>query len=179
MHIQGNHTFEMDDFNFDRVFWINGANLGPRPNGLIWDVETCWNGTILVTAELPTSCIQLHGYVYGLSSNISVLFVILEVVWIIGMFGIWWDANAHSELNRRGWRRNGMLRSIVDLMEPVNTDIGPQACSYSDAELMKAVEGKKIGYYVERADAKSNKSHLGLSSTRRTQVKLEQSVTYG
>jgi len=177
VHTQRQRTvdIEMNKFSNDSVFWINGVNLGSGTDSLTCRQTNCWNGT---SVEPERKCLSQDGYVYGISTCLAFVFVALETIWIIGMFGVWWDANTYSEFNRKGWRRNGVLRTIAEFMEVLNADIGPTSCSYSDDELNEVVKREKIGYYMMYTDD-DNVKHIGLSSSQKTSVRLEQGVLYG
>ncbi|KAG9232822.1 hypothetical protein BJ875DRAFT_513702 [Amylocarpus encephaloides] len=164
------------NFSRDDVFWINGTNLGTNNALLQLEYESCWNNTVI---DFQRACIQQDGYVYGLAGWIVVVLAALEIIWISGMFGIWWDANRHGELNRRGWKRSGVFRSVVEVSEALEKDLGPDTSSYTEEDLARSLKFKRIGYTMEKdADLKSL-VHVGLtSSSMRNRVKLEQDVLY-
>lgn len=103
-------TINISSFSYDSVFWINGHNLGPKADQLYMYIRQCWKHSFAEDGPGDdTECVQTDGYIYGVSTYLTLLFVFFEVTWVVGMFGVWWDANRHGELNGPGWRRNGDL----------------------------------------------------------------------
>lgn len=96
------------------------------------------------------------------------------------MFGVWWDAHRHGELNRRGWKRSGDVMSIVEVAEAIERDLGKDVATYSEKELVGALKGKRLRYTMER-DRDLEGVRVGLSSDglrERVRVRLEQGVLY-
>jgi hypothetical protein len=55
-------------------------------------------------------------------------------VWTVGLYGIWVDTSRNSILSQRG-RHLGRWRTIVDLGQPIERDLGSELDGYSDQEL--------------------------------------------
>ena len=184
-------TYVIDrNLSYDPVVWINGISFGPDRNELKLIDKECWNGTIFDFGDEDSiACVQQDGYVWGTSTIMTLVFIYLEGIWICGMFGVWWDAKKRGEHNRQGLRRTGPLCCVAELAKSLQEDIGTTTCSYSNAELLKAVEGKKIGYYMEvdsGSPEEKNMVRVGLSSSRWTpttskgrRIRLKQGLLYG
>lgn len=173
------HPIPLSNFSTDPVFWINGTNLGPDTKLLNFTSEACWNNTIITDDFLDHSCLQTDGYVYGFSLWLIFALLWLELIWVFGMFGVWWDAHRHSELNCRGWKRSGDIRSIVEVSAAIERDLGKNVSSYSEKELATVLKGTWLMYTMERDKELEGVVRVGLSSDGlRERVRLEQGVLY-
>lgn len=175
-------TINVSSFSYDSVFWINGHNLGPEANQLILGLPgRCWNNSWVDAYDNflnpPTICKQTNGYIYGFSTMLTLIFAAFEIIWAVGMFGVWWDANKASEMNRWGLRRNGVLRNVTDLSEAMRRDLGNSTCSYSNDELEKSLKKRKLRYVME-GSGEGSVVHVGLSSSEGPKVKLERGIQH-
>lgn len=95
-------------------------------------------------------CVSEQGYVWGFSSILTLVGMILEVIWCFICWILWVDANANSELLRHRRRTDGLLRHVLDLAEAVNKELGPGCAEYSSQELEEELEKRdSVGYVVE------------------------------
>ncbi|KAI8633859.1 hypothetical protein F5Y19DRAFT_471116 [Xylariaceae sp. FL1651] len=83
--------------------------------------------------------IGAQGYVWGFSSFILIISLILETVWVIGI---------------------GTARHILDLAEAMNRDLGLHTSTYTDIELRDALKNcPPVGYQLGNTDGVK---HIGL-----------------
>jgi hypothetical protein len=165
---------DFSSFNYGDVFWINGRNLGNTADLLLHSPKFCWEISNQYLAN--TRCVQEDGYNYGISTHIAIMLVALETTWVLGMFGVWLDANGVGELNRRGWKRSGVLRNVADVSEAMGKDLGNNISSYSNIEIERSLKGKKIRYVMD--DLGNGRMHVGLSSNDGMKVKLWRGKKY-
>lgn len=79
-----------------------------------------------------TYCVSRRGYVWGFSSFLALVGLILEAVWAVGCYGLWLDADVNSELLKYRRSGRGVLRAVLDLAESVQRDLGIETCAYGD-----------------------------------------------
>lgn len=110
-------------------------------------------------------CVAIGVYQWGFSITSTLIFTVINGVWLIGAYGVWMHMNRKSELCRKG-RRLGKYRAALDLVESINYDLGRNTCAYSEKELAKELENMEgIQYYVRHGDG-DTPSHIGISSGR-------------
>ncbi len=70
----------------------------------------------------------------------------------MGTWAVYLNAEYNSEFVKKG-RGYGTWRAILDLAGSVKHDLGPGTCSYSEEELVKALEEKNsVGYVIEERE---------------------------
>ena len=133
-------------------------------------------------------CTPIHNqYQWGFSLEIVVLVLIAQIIWFVGMYVMWIDAQCNSELTQTG-RSMGMWRAVLDLAEALGLELGNQTCAYGERELKRKIQHLgPIRYHC--TEGEDGSAHLGLSSsfdddeagTRmgRGKVRLRWGKTYG
>jgi hypothetical protein len=109
-------------------------------------------------------CVATGVYQWGFSIIPTLVFAVLNCVWIIVTYGVWVHMNRKSELYGKG-RRLGKYRAAIDVVDSIQQDLGRDTCAYSEKELKdKLAEVEGIKYYVEHSDGDAP-SHIGISSS--------------
>lgn len=111
-------------------------------------------------------CVATGIYLWGFSITVTLIFSILNGVWVLCTYGLWCYMIRKSELGRKG-RQLGKYRAALDVVESINRDLGKDICAYSEKELSKELAKLDgIQYYVRHGDG-DDPSHIGISSRRR------------
>ncbi|KAF8542603.1 hypothetical protein BDD12DRAFT_802777 [Trichophaea hybrida] len=152
-----NHT----TINFDYGMWLEA----PAMDGKQF-LE--YNGEHYEQDYISHHCtISYDGniYIYTLAPIFTLCVYLLQLVWLFGMYGLWVDACRKSQLHQAG-RRLGIYRGILDVAEALNNDLGPNACAYSDTELIKEIERQPSTHrlsYWESSTRYQSVRHLTIS----------------
>jgi hypothetical protein len=118
-------------------------------------------------------CLTRPSFVWGFSSLLTYILLCLHLVWTLGMFLLWLDANVYSELCRRGRRMHGSFRNVLDLAEAVREELGDALCAYSDTELARQLEKSRTGLrFYTSCDEDKGVAHIGISSARSDQKRF-------
>ncbi|GAW17797.1 hypothetical protein ANO14919_072640 [Xylariales sp. No.14919] len=137
---------------FDCSWW--DSSTGECPCYLGKPLEADW----AITDQY--SCIGASGYVWGFSSFILAIGVVLEAVWIIGCWVTRWRTTVGSNLIENNRRNIGTVRNLLDLAEAINQDLGPDTSIYTDVELRDALRKcPPVGYELE---SRGGLKHIGL-----------------
>ncbi|KAI0532027.1 hypothetical protein GGR58DRAFT_523622 [Xylaria digitata] len=111
------------------------------------------------------SCIGATGYIWGFSSFILPVAVILEIIWIIGCWLTRWHTTVSSNLIEYNRRSVGTIRHILDLAEAINRDLGPNTSTYTEYELQDALwKCPPVGYEIE---SREGLKHIRLVTVHR------------
>ena len=124
-------------------------------------------------------CQPTDYFVWGVSTTLVICVFASLIVWIIGMYAIWLDANLNSELCRRGRKLRSPFRAAADLAEAMNEVLGDKTCAYSDSQLAKALKRQPGVRYYSTRPKNGQVGHIGLSSVRRRTVKIDRFKLYG
>ncbi|KAL8693857.1 MAG: hypothetical protein Q9224_003677 [Gallowayella concinna] len=118
--------------------------------------------------------------VRGFSSIILYVILGLQLVWTVGMYCIWLDANLTSELVKSGRTIRGPFRAAADLAEALNETLGGEYCAYTDKEIEKELErsGDLLRYNSTLRDDDGT-LHVGLTSQEGARVLLSRNKLYG
>lgn len=165
------------------ITWLapNGsfADLGNR---IGIRVQFCLEKTPLPPGfESSLECLARPYFVWGFSSILLYIVLSLQLVWILGMFIIWLDANIYSKLCRKGRRMHGSFRNALDLAEAIRELLGDDICAYSDKEIARqlAKSGHKLQFY-STSDTDDSVSHIGISSFKGgPRLRLNDGSLYG
>lgn len=155
----------------------HGCGSWMRELGSTIDLCVCYQGSPL-TSDFRTgdglTCISEDGYVWGFAGVFTLIGILLEMGWIVGCFGMWFDAHIHSSLFRMNRRTSGLVRSILDVAGAVQRDLGSDTGAYSDDELRRALDKcAPIGYEVQTADDKTDRiGVVSVAGPRRRRRKL-------
>jgi hypothetical protein len=134
---------------------------------------------------LSAECLSKSYFVWGFSSLLLYILLSLQLVWTLGMFLVWLDANIYSELCRKGRKMRGSFRNALDLAEAVREVLGDELCAYSDKGIVRQLGKSRIGlrFYATTSDTDTGLSHIGLSSRRgetdRQRLRLRDDMLYG
>jgi len=149
----GNHT----RINFDYDQWLDAPQQYFENDGQNYDEA--------YIADHCTVSNDGNSYIYTSAPIFTWCVCLLQVIWLFGMYGLWVDAGRKSQLHQAG-RHLGIYRGILDVAEALNNDLGPNACAYSDTELIKEI-GKqpskhRLSYWEFSASHQSVR-HLTIS----------------
>ncbi|KAL8804656.1 MAG: hypothetical protein Q9182_002465 [Xanthomendoza sp. 2 TL-2023] len=154
---------------------------GSTPNEL-YEVAYCYTNLTLQPYELKQNplCINKLYFVWGFSSIILYLILYLQLIWTLGIYCIWLDANLTSELVKAGRTIRGPFRAAADLAEALNETLGGEFCAYTDAEIEKELErsGQVLRYNSTLRDD-DGMLHVGLTAREGARVLLSRSKLYG
>ncbi|POS75917.1 hypothetical protein DHEL01_v205684 [Diaporthe helianthi] len=113
-------------------------------------------------------CISEEGYVWGFSSMITLIGLILEVCWIVGCFGMWLDVHINSNMFRMNRRGSGVVRNILDIGGAIRTDLGRDTGAYRNSALLKELEKlPPVGYEVVDEGQQGRISIVSMPGARR------------
>ncbi|KAL8750193.1 MAG: hypothetical protein Q9184_006510 [Pyrenodesmia sp. 2 TL-2023] len=173
-----------DNDNFTTNITINGTmhilhNVFPRN---IYQPSYCYNGDVVDPYKLATDtyCFAKSFFVWGFSSIVLYVILSLQIIWTVGMYAVWMDANINSELVRYGRKLRGPFRAAADLVEAMNETLGHEYCAYKDKEIAKALEesGDRLRYYSSLRDD-DEALHIGMTSEPSAYVYLSRKRVYG
>ncbi|KAF8247302.1 hypothetical protein K440DRAFT_643944 [Wilcoxina mikolae CBS 423.85] len=165
------------NFNYDQ--WTT-ATLQP-------DRLYLYEGQRYNEAYIVANCHEFNNgnvYTYTSAPLFAYFVYLLQFIWSFGMYGLWVDAFRKSRLNQAG-RRLGTYRGIVDVAEALNDDLGPNACAYSNIELIKVIEKQPATHGLSYGEIPANGQlprHLTLSpnkTTGRSSLSLNSTEPYG
>lgn len=147
----------------------------------------CYKNQILSSnVNLPQKCLSYPYFVWGFSSLLLYIIIVLQLVWTLGMLIIWLDANHNSELCRKRRKMHGSFRNALDLAEAVKEVLGNELCAYSDREITRQLNKSKDGlrfYSGSRSidDTNCGISHIGISSRKKenSRLRLHDNTLYG
>ena len=129
-----------------------------------------------------SECVARSYFVWGFSSILLYIVLSLQLVWIVGMFTVWLDANVCSKLCRRGRKMRGSFRNALDLAEATKEVLGDDLCAYSNRKIARqlAKSGRRLQFYSTNDSETSGISHIGLSSfTGSQKLDLGHDTVYG
>ncbi|KAL8956432.1 MAG: hypothetical protein Q9193_006051 [Seirophora villosa] len=141
----------------------------------------CYGDQVLLPYQLRETpyCFTENYFVWGFSSIVLYVVLGLQILWTIGMYCVWLDANIASELVRHGRTIRGPFRAAADLVEAMNDTLGNEYCAYSDREVSKALKtsGDRLRYESTFGD--DELLHVGLSTKPTARVYLSGKKLYG
>ncbi|KAL8683324.1 MAG: hypothetical protein Q9186_000707 [Xanthomendoza sp. 1 TL-2023] len=163
------------DYYYSTNITINGRmhifnDSSPRE---FYEVAYCYR-------EMTLSPSRAKFRVRGFSSIILYVILGLQLVWTVGMYCIWLDANLTSELVKSGRTIRGPFRAAADLAEALNETLGGEYCAYTDKEIEKELErsGDLLRYNSTLRDDDGT-LHVGLTSQEGARVLLSRNKLYG
>jgi len=99
---------------------------------------------------------------WGFSRSLIFVGLLLEAVWCLACMYLFALAAHQSDLNDRGRSITGGIRTILDLADSLNRDLGGDTNWHSERELKNALKGHKpVGYATWEANGKA-RMELGL-----------------
>lgn len=155
----------LDPVPYNSTLWWNGSAVpleAPFLNFPVREEDCEWVGSsglcvcyrdALLTSDFQEPdnliCISEAGYVWGFSSVITLIGIILEICWIVGCFGMWLDVHINSNLFRMNRRGSGVVRNILDIGGAIRADLGRDTGAYRNDALLKELEKlPPVGYEV-------------------------------
>ncbi|KAL8925445.1 MAG: hypothetical protein Q9208_003537 [Pyrenodesmia sp. 3 TL-2023] len=171
-------------FNYTTNVTINGKmhilnNTSPSD---LYRASYCYDGDLVDPYKLTTNtyCFAKSFFVWGFSSIVLYVILSLQILWTIGMYAVWMDANINSELVKYGRKIRGPFRAAADLVEAMNETLGYEYCAYKDKEIAKALEGSgdRLRYYSSLTDD-DKVLHIGMTSEPSAYVYLSRKRLYG
>lgn len=174
----------LDPVPYNSTLWWNGSavslgapfmNLPARAEDCNWFGVTgmclCYRDALLTSdfrGDDNLICISEEGYVWGFSSVITLIGVVLEVCWIVGCFGMWLDVHINSSLFRMNRRGSGVVRNILDLGGAIRNDLGRDTGAYGNGALLKELEKlPPVGYEVVDNGQRGRISIVSMPGARR------------
>ncbi|KAI4096656.1 MAG: hypothetical protein LQ344_000796 [Seirophora lacunosa] len=141
----------------------------------------CYGDQVLQPYQLRQTpyCFTENYFVWGFSSIVLYVVLGLQILWTIGMYGVWLDANIASELVRHGRTIRGPFRAAADLVEAMNDTLGHEYCAYSDREVSKALQTSGDWLRYESTFGDDELLHVGLSTKPTARVYLSGKKLYG
>lgn len=136
--------------------WL-GAPLGE---------SVCYNGKLLTEdfrIESHKACTGGTNYVWGFSSFITRLGLLLECLWCSVCLHLWFYSAKHSTLAKYNRPCTRTVRNIFDLAVVIKHELGPHTCLYSDEQLRKALAGSPP-LCVATWENRDGIRHIGLAS---------------
>lgn len=102
----------------------------------------CYRGTPIAYPldDHAVICVAESGYVWGFSSVMLSVSLVLECMWMIGCLGVWLDAHVNSELENMQRSSAGAVRTAFDLVEAAKKVLGDDISTYSNQELRDALK---------------------------------------
>ncbi|KAI3394388.1 hypothetical protein diail_2855 [Diaporthe ilicicola] len=175
---------ELDPVPYNSTLWWNGSGIAldapfldipARKNDCEWfpgrDMCVCYRDELLTTdfrRDDNLICISEEGYVWGFSSVITLIGVILEVCWIVGCFGMWLDVHINSNMFRMNRRGSGAVRNILDIGGAIQNDLGHDTGAYQNGALKKELEKlPPVGYEVVDGEQHSRITVVSMPGARR------------
>ncbi|KAL8931915.1 MAG: hypothetical protein Q9211_006650 [Gyalolechia sp. 1 TL-2023] len=175
-------------YTFDKYttnITINGTkhflnNMFPNQ---LWNHAYCYNDTLLESDQLQEIpfCIAQSYFVWGFSSIILYIILVLQIIWTFGMFCVWLDANLASELVRHGRTIRGPFRAAADLVEAMNGTLGHEYCAYTEKEISHELKksGDRLRYNTIPEDDRDGLLHVGVTTNPSARVLLSDKRLYG
>lgn len=112
-------------------------------------------------------CNTAPGYVWGFSSYLTRLGLILEAVWMACCLICYIRLSLRSDLvNKEPIRTAGTMRLALDCSESIRNDIGPEADSLSESDLAKRLKEFKISYDILNSERSEDTTYRVTSRER-------------
>ncbi|KAL8996721.1 MAG: hypothetical protein Q9169_003836 [Polycauliona sp. 2 TL-2023] len=117
----------------------------------------------------------------GFSSIVLYITLSLQLVWTLGMYCLWLDANLASKLVKAGRTIRGPFRAATDLTEAMKETLGDEYCAYGDKEIEKELTktGNGLRYYCTQSGNDDQLLHVGMTAQPGTRIVLNRQKLYG
>ncbi|KAH6847772.1 hypothetical protein B0I37DRAFT_445965 [Chaetomium sp. MPI-CAGE-AT-0009] len=165
-----------DVIPYNSTVWYNGTKIALQAPFLDLGSKSCsWSGSLLgecicyegkpLTEDFRLDsnrlCIGSDQYMWGFSRSLLFIGLTLEAIWCFVCLILHLLSTQRSNLVRQGRPTVGVIRTILDLSEALNRDLGPDTSWYTEKELEKKISGHHpVGYTIWDKD--DVKSHIGL-----------------
>ncbi|KAL8932082.1 MAG: hypothetical protein Q9216_006969 [Gyalolechia sp. 2 TL-2023] len=173
------------DSNFTTKITINTTEytLNNAYPSSLWNHAYCYNELTLRPNQLRDVpyCFAQSYFVWGFSSVLLYVILGLQIIWTLGMFCVWLDANIASELVRNGRTIRGHFRAAADLVEAMNKTLGHEYCAYSEKELANGLDksGDRLRYNTISEDDRDGLLHVGVTTSPSARVLVSDKRLYG
>lgn len=193
----------LDPVPYNSTLWFNGSaitlnapflNMPANETSCEWFADESYTRTnplclcyrdFLLTSDFRQDdnliCISEEGYVWGFSSMITVVSIIIEVCWIMGCLGMWLDVHINSILFRMNRPSSGMVRNILDVGGAIQRDLGYDTGTYKHQELTKELKKcPPVGYEVDNSGKVARIAIVSVPGDRgrRNRPKVEPEILY-
>ncbi|KAK3319971.1 hypothetical protein B0T19DRAFT_468036 [Cercophora scortea] len=160
---------------YTSTLWYNGNGTALAAPFLNFGQGCRWSASVLgeclcykgqpMTADFRIKehfiCTNGSQYVWGFSSFITQIGIILEAVWCLVCICLWVSSTQHSNLVRHDRTAIGAVRNMLDLSEAISEELKGNISLYTDKELRKALKSSNpVGYAVR--SRKDGGDYLGL-----------------
>jgi hypothetical protein len=98
------------------------------------------DGSSLLSPD-TTVCLtpnNADSFQWGFSYSLLTTLLVLQNVWVFGMYILWLDTHDTTALVQRG-RTVGLHRAAIDLADAIRDDFGPDLSSYSELQLQEKI----------------------------------------
>ncbi|KAI0096660.1 hypothetical protein GGR51DRAFT_542967 [Nemania sp. FL0031] len=100
-------------------------------------------------------CNTAPGYVWGFSSYLTRVGLILEAVWMTCCFVAYpWLLYRGKLLRTEPVKSAKVMRLLLDCSESIHNDIGPDVQYLREEEILKKLKNLKIGYYMDETEGR-------------------------
>ena len=151
--------------------------------GVDYWLDYCYRNQKLPPDDLEskTQCLPQGYFAWGFSSLFLYIVLSFQIVWTVGMYVIWLDANIYSDLCRKRRKIGGPFRATLDLAEAIHNTLGDESCAYSQAELAQQLKNANgtLQYYATRNHVVGGVSHIGIGPAGAQKLTLEEGALYG
>lgn len=190
---------DLEPMPYNSTLWFNGSaialdapflSLPANQSDCDWFSYVgpclCYRDALLTTDFREDNnanliCISEEGYVWGFSSIMMLVGIILEVCWMLGCFGMWLDVHINSTLFRMNRPSSGRVRNILDVAGAIQRDLGEDTGAYKDGELKKALaKCPPVGFEVDGSGKVDRIAIVSMPGVRRrrSRVRIESSRLY-
>jgi hypothetical protein len=157
------------------------------PHDLPWSYYgncMCFNGKPIPhdwSAPANINCVSQKGYVWGFNSFLTIIGLVSQILWVVGTWAVWMDANWNSKLCRHRRRLGGTFRCVADLAEAMKADLGDEYGAYNEEDLTKALDKcNDVGYVVvKEIDGLARIRLAGIEPGPRSDLWVQEGKLYG
>ncbi|EAQ88439.1 predicted protein [Chaetomium globosum CBS 148.51] len=161
---------------YNSTVWYNGTRIALRAPFLDLGSKSCsWSHPLLgecicydgrpLTEDFRLDanklCIGGDRYMWGFSRTLIFIGLSLEVIWCFVCLILLFLSTQQSSLVRHGRPTAGVTRTILDLSEALNRDLGPDTSWHTESQLKKGLlRHRPVGYTIW--DKGNVTGHIGL-----------------
>ncbi|KAJ0122261.1 hypothetical protein J7T55_002773 [Diaporthe amygdali] len=195
VNVSGWERYSSEPIPYNSTLWWNGSAIAldapfidvyAREADCDWfpvrGMCLCYRDALLTSdfrRDDNLVCISEEGYVWGFSSVITLVGIILELCWVVGCLGMWLDVHINSNNFRMNRRGSGLVRNILDAAGAIQNDLGRDTGAYRDGTLMKELEKlPPVGYEVDDSGQHSRISIVSMPGVRRRGDRLKPGKLY-
>ena len=109
-------------------------------------------------------CVSDPSFVWGFSSLLAMLGFVFQLVWVLGLYIVWLNANLRSAMCKRGRKLDGVYRNATELVGAMTEDLGDKIHSYSNKEFKQALASCRDIGWVSQEGHDNRGLYVALSS---------------